>query len=833
MMHVSARWIFTGLVAIGSFILLAALRAHADVAVGTTQPTPTAAEQIEKIAEIQKSQESPVATHGADVSHVEAHGLVTTADGSPLPEKLTLSISSHSSSVSHEWFTGYSFGVDARGHFGDEVESGEITFAVDGDGYAPAFAGPVAPDKNGKLPEVKIVLDPGFTARVRVVDQNSKPVPGATITTAYVAHFIIRTQKLTTDSKGMISLSHATVSAPMQLETSTPGFEFERKKVTLSETAITEFKLTPSKPATGTVLDQSTELPLAGATIAMVERKGFETETHPPASDWDKPPVLARTADDGTFSLQTLRADCEYAMWVSAPGHGSELFLNVRAGQEGLIWKLGTPRIIHGKIIGDLSRLDRMPGKAGISRPIERYDYFFPFGSQNFQGQSQVDVTIADGVGTFELRDPPPGHVVFHGPPAQNLKVDMDQIPPLVVIEMNNVRTTQPSAVATRQVVFKFDLPGDAPQPRGKLRVFHFDPVTRMNMPDLVPLENGEAKFKIGVPGKVGYNGDQLIGYWAAERMEIDVPAGTDPLEIRIPVVPAGAVSGIVLGPDGKPFNGGYFFVCADAITKSPAIGDQPYNPQPYNRSGADGKFFMSPLPLGGKYQFTAMADMRLAVSEVLSIDAQTLIRDLTLKFAEGKPVKIRVVDADGQPRSGAAVTMSFRMPQHGFSAMPKTTDRDGIVTFEHVDPDAPGKYSFDIAPGINYAGSHQEVQIDGKPVNITLAQGYQLKGQVFNSLDGTPMSKHKITARPDMAGGTVGRQPTETRTDAFGYFTFENLDQHEYQLEVEGCAPREVTIEKKPDGSIQFHYPDGWKAQIVRGGQPEPVVVQVQPWER
>lgn len=808
---ISTPWYGAIAALVGAFIFLGVLRAGADVAVTTAQALLTPAQRIDKMAEIQQSQTPPV-----DPSQmIEVTGTVRTADGSPLPVNSVWTFWSTPNAG-----TSASIKISHDGSFSEKMKPGEISLMLDPKGFAPTFAGPFMPDADGMIPPVQMVLQRGFSATIRVVDQSGKPITGAKVKSVFIEHLEAGQQTHTTGAYGTVSLANSTSQIPIQFDVTADGFEFERQTVPLTDGKITTVILPVSKPTTGTVVDSASGLPISDATISCIQRKGFADETHPPHySNYDSPPVIATTGPDGKFTLSTLRSDCEYVMWVSAPNHGSELFQAIHPGQLDLIWKLGPPRVIRGRIIGDLSKLQ--------AKPVVDYSFMLQVPGMSYGYGGSLKVAIANSVGTFEFPDPPPAQITF-SLPGKNITVDTANFPPLIEINLDHQSQTAQPAIAKRTVILKFDLPQNAPPPRGPLRVFHLDPDNGYMTPEDLPVENGEVHYDVPVPGKIGYQGANLLGYWIQDKFEIEVPPGTDPLQVHIPVIPAGAVHGTLCNADGTP-RSSYFAVIIVEIAKSPALGDQFAAYQPFNGNDGTGNFFISPLPLGGKYQFVAMSASQLTWSPILSIDAQNPIQDVALKFVEGKPLRATIFDPDGHPQPSLKVSLSGRLSHGGsYGIGQQSTDGNGMVLFEHVNPAADCTYILQLRPEGNYADQDVPVKIDGNPVKVTLTKGYALHGQVINDKTGKPVANATVSAWPQ--GPQSVPERIQTVSDENGKFAFTNLDQQKYQLNVDGTIEADAVIEHTPGGTIQFSYPNGVHPIVARGGQTDPVIVRVQP---
>jgi len=255
--------------------------------------------------------------------------------------------------------TGYGFQakVDPQGHFHRTMRAGELISIVFGQrDYAPTFIDSPKPNSDGDYSPIIIEVDRGFDAPVRVIDPKGNPVASVQIQSSYMKTFVVGEHAGLTDANGLFTIPHATSALPARVDVTAPGFEFERALLPLVPGKTASIQLTPARLTTGVVVDAVTGAPVAGARIVL-GHSGPAPEMSgewSPGKDLSKMTALATTDNAGHFTLDTLRADSQYCLWLSAPNHGDEYLMQVLAGQTGLRWKLGPERLIQGHVTGDL-----------------------------------------------------------------------------------------------------------------------------------------------------------------------------------------------------------------------------------------------------------------------------------------------------------------------------------------------------------------------------------------------------------------------------------------------------------------------------------------------
>jgi hypothetical protein len=617
---------------------------------------------------------------------------------------------------------------------------------------------------------------------------------------------------------------------PLQVEVLAAGYQFDRFEINPASASVHDLCLTAATPATGTIIDRDTGEPLAGAEIRLVTRTGTIPIGHSPYSDSNQPP-LATTDAQGRFILDTLRDEAFYTLRLDAPDHGPELVFGIKAGQRDQTWQMGPPRVLKGIVVAGLDKLDLRKGQ-----PTIRYEMSVDMSSHSsyssgFDAPVQIEQTETGKVGRFQTHNLLPGALTLEGV-TPTVRLDTRSLPesPLEL----DLRTPADRGIITpkREVVFRVVVPDGLPPAQGTLRLDYLKTSgARGYTPVMdVPLTDGEVRYSVPTPTKVMAKGRNVTGYWVPEVRDVQVPEGDEPFVIELPAVPAGAIYGRVLKPDGSPASN----LTRVFIELQPSRNVNITYNLSVERPNDDGRFFASPLPLGGVYRLIASSSEPgsrvYAVSQPLRMDDATPLHEIELRFAQGITVSGIVVDETGKPIVGAPVSLDYCTPwSHGFSGAAIPSDSQGRFRFEHVNPDVPGKYELFVRPIASFQSTVVEFEPGEKQMRIELKPGLRLEGIVINVVTGKSLANVPIEARPMAHIGGHSGQMVEAHTDTQGRFVFDNLSDCEYMLRVDDTWPEGTTTFQK-DGRTWYRSPPGDVNHFRPQKEPVEVRVTTQP---
>jgi RNA polymerase sigma factor (sigma-70 family) len=272
----------------------------------------------------------------------------------------------------------------------------------------------------------------------------------------------------------------------------------------------------------------------------------------------------------------------------------------------------------------------------------------------------------------------------------------------------------------------------------------------------------------------------------------------------------SGSIEGIVRDPAGKGVPGVY--VTAMRRPKSPPQFDRP-DPWRHARSGADGTFRLTGLPVG-TYAITATHGEASALTGPLPIEVDQTKRAILDLSPAGKLVTGRVLDPDRTPLPGARLRVvtpvadppaSFETeagPDGGFRLRVKGADLERSTLLVEASGYASEWVSLGVAP----IESHDVVLLPAARVagRLVSAGDAALAGGEVRLL-----TEHGISL---YAAG-------ETRTDAAGAFVFEAVKPGQYRLE--GRRDRLVAPPTAP-----FEVAAGARLDLVIAAQPGASVV-------
>ncbi len=252
--------------------------------------------------------------------------------------------------------------------------------------------------------------------------------------------------------------------------------------------------------------------------------------------------------------MDSLRDDCQYALYIRSDNHAVKLLEQIHAGQRDLEVRLGPALYVKGRILG---KLDSLSIDRKTQQRVLPYRNELRLRDGGYNAILEALIRAEEGVGRFELTNLFPRTVLLCLP---DRTISLDVTAPIddYVIDLN--QPAKPAAafenLSQRNVILRFGVPAGAPAPRGKLRV-GFQLRRRSNAEahespgrfeqyreQFFDVTGNELRFQAPAGTTMFFDCRKLVGYWVENRSDIEVTVGESPLEITLDALPAGGIFG-------------------------------------------------------------------------------------------------------------------------------------------------------------------------------------------------------------------------------------------------------------------------------------------------
>ena len=803
---------------------------------GTTQAVvAVAAEALtpqQRVERIEKLQKSYGTAQDIPAGRLTIDGEVITEEGQAVPGRYRAQVRTET------LHSGIAADFDIIGGLlHGEVDSGNITIVADIPGYALGFVGPFVGKPGEAITDLQIVMHRGWMGRVQVLGESGQAIGDQELSVSMVPAKNVggRSLKLRTDREGWLTIPDCG-ECPVTIEASIPGYQFDRTTLKLAKNVPAKWKLRQAKLQQGVVVAEQDGKPVVGVRVVLLSRKGFGDHQWHPRQD---PPLLGVSDKQGRFSVDTMRDDCTYSLCFMAKGYTPKILYDVHLQEAPLKVTLVPGIHIRGRILAPAATLRKLLRSDNSDKlEMEYRDTIKISPDSSYGSGTNVPVTVKGDEARFELRDVFVGEFSFQVGELSKRLVVNENVDDLL-FDLRPGAAVAGVTPKTRQVQIRLIPPKGAPLPQGSLTVSRFDPrgQEQYRSPVQVPLKDGVAVFETVVDKSIGYSsGPALAGYGVQEKGNMAVPAGEGPLVVEVPARPCGAVYGVAKAADGSPLKD--FYASVVLMEKPMGSGDQIVRcPDGVNvQADAQGKYLLSPLPLGGKYAVVISIHNSAAcvVSEVFAVTPQHPVIEINPQLVAGVVVRGRILSPDGQPVARATVSLRYSVgsPVGSYGTGPGDikSDRDGTFAFTDVNCRFAGTVSLVVASVSDYQPWSGQISVDGKELVIRVEKGKAFRGRLIDNKTGKPVDNAlvRIYTRDNRAGPMP-----ETRSDAAGRFEFTTLYDAEYGVYMEDCAPPGTTWTVHPDGSYSTN--GSGERPTFRPGDGEEKVykVEVAPWKK
>jgi beta-lactamase regulating signal transducer with metallopeptidase domain len=754
----------------GGPVLLGLLWGGTTAAVGLAAQALSPAERIERV-EAAQYEYAPVIANVDGKGRFQ--GTIQTADGKPPARPVRLS---HQTKTHRGGVMG-SLIPSQGGTFSSEVPAGTTWLLVESDDHAPRVVGPYEIRPGQTIDGIKIILHDGFPARVVVTDERGAPVVGARVSAALImdgsSSFMTGTGWLTND-RGVATIPHA-VAQPYHVSVNAPGYQpFDTpRRLTLSAEETPVLKVAHARPSRGVAVDAQGK-PVAGAEVRLF----LETKDRSTGHYGGMGPLLTTTDAAGRFTLESLRDRATYILLITSKTSGRAMSQPIHAGQDGIRVTLGPTLTIKGTIKPgtDQNGKPSMPAMVQMTQFVRLALEGEPGLSQASADGRQASV---DAQGRFTFPDLLPCETQLECA-GRTVKVSLDRPETLVTIDLSRPEPVEQTP--TRRVVLRLETPDGAGVASGTIDVnASSSGGGRTSFNRELTLDKGQVAFDAPVPGWVMYRLGSMVGYWFK-----DGNFGLDPGEgdkvVTIAPVPAGAIAGQVLEADGRPVTD--VVISCRTVEAVPGLEREAFIKSNI-RADAQGRFFISPLPLGGTYAVIVDRGYNRQVSEPVRLDGAKPTERVTLKLARTAEAEVRVVDPDGRPLAGVPVGLELVHPTaKGSWAPSRGTDEAGLFRFDDLSSQL-GGYRALVEPTRGYQPNHADLKLGGSPVEIRLVRGHVIEGRMLDAKTGWPIPGVEVyVQRSEWIPDQRNHYEAEARTDAQGRFRFSILpDDGAWQL--------------------------------------------------
>ena len=442
---------------------------------------------------------------------------------------------------------------------------------------------------------------------------------------------------------------------------------------------------------------------------------------------------------------------------------------------------------MRGTILGPLDGLKHIDGRPMIS-------YANPYTIGHF-GDGRCPMLVAveqrEGRAFFEVRNLYAGVIKLYVGD-RRLKLKLTKPIDDLVIDLS-----KPQAVGlTRRVILRLVVPKGHPPPTGSANVdCRTEDGSSLHRDGPHRIENGQITLDADAPSTVTYWPTDVVGCWFSGN-NVRVEPGDEPLVVDVPTVPAGVIYGRVLDLDGSPAGTNVVLRCH--AVKKPSMAAKRIDlcsslGVPVRHPEGDGRFRITPVPLGGEYVVTAAQGSRFQLSSTIKLNEAEPTQHIELRMGEGAALAGRAIGETGEPLADVPVTFLFGRSALSpiYSSITRTTP-DGRFSVGNVCASA-GQCFAQLDPRRDYQPTRVELRTDGRPTVVRLRRGLALAGRVVEDATDHPIPNAEVFARQVRQNrDRFVRIAAEARSDAQGRFRFSNLPEGALVLWLEG--PNSVT---------------------------------------
>lgn len=861
-----------------------AIQQGTDFAVQAVADLMTPVERVETLARLQAEQsgvfvppgkvsadskatdQQQVSDSGRSAKTFSVQVIVRTEDGNPVPKRLHLN-------SSYQVHTPSGSSHSSSGSFGGGVKEGELIyetslklpqcqFIIGGSapGYAPFETEVRTMFDEADATPIEVTLTRGFASSIALKSEDGQPIPGAQLSGGGIIKLQgsscgSNTLNETTSPDGTAKLEHCGIVA-YSLSVRAEGYQYENFEVHLKPDDATVLILKKARPTVLRVVDNVTGQPIAGAICVEQHRRSgapgntssaqYGDPRNHTRRDWRS---LGESDVDGIINVNQLQDGATYTVGIMADGYGTYGINDLQAGTPERLIRLQEPISVSGRITGDMTRLEKNR-KSPKKRTLR---YRNPLGGSGERGNFLAAAVEADG--HFVVHDVVSGFINFalpgNGPNSNSFeRFAVEKSRNDITLHITEPAVERASTAETgpmRDVIIRLSGVSETAPARGFLRVsWHGTAVGTFQPGKNVPFVDNQIKLTVPVGLPLLYEAHGMVGYFVNHKSQsVTIEAGSEPQLVDVPVEPAGAVYGRLIGDDGQPVGAGHIRVYpADVSWLSKWKG----NSRSLNPSGSSGSsnFFRS-LPFGGTYIISGRTNGRdgvqWGVSKPFTINGAHPVHEMDLQLKPGKSVSVRLLGQNGKPIGQVDVGLNISLKcdavdgSSSFSVT-STTGADGGAVFINARPGDPTNTmtvsaSVSVADVPGYIGRRVELDeltvLDGI-YQLQLRPAVSARGILVDANSGRPVPGANIRIHPRDFQAATFKGTIKTTTDTTGQFVFDSLEEIEYYGHIDGAAVKGTKITMLPTGAYQMKPPTSGPINLyLTGGSSEPVRWEVE----
>ena len=641
------------------------------------------------------------------------------------------------------------------------------------DSYAVSFFGPFEYAPGETVENLQLTLETGFTARIKLVNQEGNPIADARITGGYPGppeygswHHTIKSAA----GEDGVALIENSTSKLVNLSCEVPGYVKEaRQKIMLSPDEPYIWQLM-SSPATkikvisaedGRAVDHASVV-LDGKEYSQINRYNIDSPDF-------------KTDSDGQVKLLSLSRTETYLALVHAKGYQRQ-YTHISGGDD-IVVTLKTFTPVRGKITGDLSRL--LQNENGSFFEFANVVRVAEYSSHtDWCGDNKVYVELVDGDAHFEIDDYY-GHQINIKLGSRTHKIDIDKDDMSSVV----IDIPLPSSYETKKVVFAFvDAATSEPiEFAGEFALQYKDnPDDNYTKSHTIDVDDGKAEVDILLPNHIRWEPTPKTGWFFYNKGK-DVAAGYTGSE-TIHCYPAGAIFGKITNPSEQS---SHVFVNIHTTKKSPSLKKN-YHQNPivdFDQNvdlNPGGVYCIAPLPLGGAYAISASSENLYWLSNDIKLTEKNSICEYDIILPENlADIQGQLVDADGTPLARVHYSLNIDAKHGGssYSNYSWSTDHNGCFELKGCNPEASIKYKISFGvPG--FVKKMYELDTTGAN-RLILERSLAVKGTVLDEETNKPLPG--VTVEFMAWQSEHGLQSFKTTTNANGQFTADQFADAEY----------------------------------------------------